>query len=270
MDPVKKVNRNLPKISIIVTSYNKKKYIAQTLQSILDQRYPNLEIIVIDDGSTDNSLQIINSFARKNPKTVKVYVQKNQGQKKATNLGITKSKGEILNFLNSDDYFEENILSEIGEYFHNNPTVLWLTGYCDIVNQNNNQIYPWVTLYKNFLLKINKYFLLLIVNYITCSGVFIRTLAIEKKGKFKNKKNIFLEYDLWLKLGKLQPPKVIKKKLVHFRLMPDNLTFTKYREILLEDYLTTKKYTSNQLILFLHKINNWGRILLIKIYDWEL
>lgn len=262
MKQLKKADKHLPKISIIVTSYNKEKYISLTLQSILNQQYPSLEIVVVDDGSTDNSLQIINSFAKKHPKIFKVFAQKNKGQIKSTNLGIAKSTGEIVNFLNSDDYFDQDIMLQVGSIFKDDPELLWLTGYSDIINRQNKKIFRWVTGYKNFLLRLNKYQLLLIVNYITFSGVFIKKSALQNLGGFSIGK-VFLEYELWLKLGQLQNPMVIKRNLVHFRLAAGNLTSFKYRDVLTEDYAVTKRYTSNKLLLLLHKINNFGRILLI-------
>ncbi len=263
MEKIKKENKILPKISIIVTSYNKYNYIKKTLQSILDQKYPSLEVIVIDDGSTDKSVAIINSFTKRHPHIFKVFIQKNQGQLEATNLGILKSTGEVLNFLNSDDYFDHNILLEVGNSFKDNSKLLWLTGYSNIVDKYNRQIFQLVTRYKNLLLRLNKYYLLLIVNYITFSSVFIKKSALMKMGKFSNRNNIFLEYELWLRLGKLQSPKVIKRNLVNFRLAPGNLTTTKFRDVLREDDLVVKKFTSNKLILFLHQLNNIGRIFLM-------
>lgn len=257
------ISEGLPKISIIVTSYNKEKYIPHTLQSILDQKYPFLEIVVVEDGSRDASLKIVQSFVKKYPEIFKLFIQKNQGQIKATNLGLLKSTGEIVNFLNSDDNFDKDILLDVGKNFRDDPELLWLTGYAAIIDQNDKQIYPWVSMYKNFLLKLNKYFLLLIVNYITFSSVFIRRSAINGLGKFTNKRSVFLEYALWLKLGKLQMPKIIKKNLVHFRLTSGNLTLSIYKEVLEEDYLAAKRHTLNPLILLFHKVNNLSRILLI-------
>lgn len=92
----------MPLISIIVPIYNAEKYLSECLESLLNQTYSNLEIICINDGSTDNSLKIINSYAQKDSR-IKVYSQSNQGVSKTRNFGIENANGEYIMFMDSDD-----------------------------------------------------------------------------------------------------------------------------------------------------------------------
>src|ERR1700733_14532761 len=99
-----------PKISIVTPSYNKGQYIEQTIQSVLDQNYPNLEYIIIDGGSTDNTIEIIEKYAP----YLKYWVsEKDKGQANAINKGLQYCTGEIFNWLNSDDYLEPDSLEKI-------------------------------------------------------------------------------------------------------------------------------------------------------------
>ena len=93
---------NSPKVSIIVPIYNTEKYLTKCLDSITNQTYRNLEIILVDDGSSDNSGKIADDYAKKD-KRIQVIHQKNAGQSAARNVGIKKSTGDYLSFIDSDD-----------------------------------------------------------------------------------------------------------------------------------------------------------------------
>lgn len=102
---------NSPKISIIVPVYNTEKYLDKCISSLINQTLKEIEIICINDGSTDNSLKILEKFASKD-KRIKIFSQENQGQSAARNFGIKHATGEYLGFVDADDwvdlkYFEE-------------------------------------------------------------------------------------------------------------------------------------------------------------------
>src|SRR5580698_4662849 len=88
-----------PLVSIIIPSYNSENHLAETIKSALSQTWVNKEIIIIDDGSTDSSVQIAKGFES----NVKVLVQKNKGASAARNAGLKEAKGDYIQFLDSDD-----------------------------------------------------------------------------------------------------------------------------------------------------------------------
>ena len=100
------------KISIIVPVYNASKYLGKCLQSLINQTLPDIEIICINDGSTDNSLEILKEFEQKNV-DIKVFSQKNKGQSIARNFGIRQAKGEYIGFLDADDWADEQMFEEL-------------------------------------------------------------------------------------------------------------------------------------------------------------
>ena len=102
----------LPLISVIVPVYNVESSLPKCLESIIEQTYRNLEIILVDDGSTDNSLAILRIFALKD-KRIKVVSKDNGGASSARNVGISMANGEYLAFIDADDYVDVNYLQEL-------------------------------------------------------------------------------------------------------------------------------------------------------------
>jgi glycosyltransferase involved in cell wall biosynthesis len=105
---------NLPKISIVTPSYNQGRYLEETILSVINQHYPNLEYIIIDGGSDDNSIDIIKKYSSH----INYWVsEKDSGQSEAINKGFRKCTGDIVTWLNSDDYYPDGTLLKVGDYF---------------------------------------------------------------------------------------------------------------------------------------------------------
>lgn len=102
----------MDKISIIIPVYNSEKYLEQCIKSVLVQTYDNWEVIIIDDGSKDNTAQIYNKFAKENNK-IKIIYQKNQGVSAARNKGLEMANGEYITFLDADDWYEKDYLEKM-------------------------------------------------------------------------------------------------------------------------------------------------------------
>ena len=101
------------KVSVIVTSYNHEKYIEQCIQSIFNQTYKNIELIIIDDGSTDSSPQKINKLVTHSPfEETTVIIQKNKGACVSRNIGLDKATGDFVLMVDSDNYLDNNYVKE--------------------------------------------------------------------------------------------------------------------------------------------------------------
>lgn len=126
-----------PKISIVTPSYNQGAFIEQTIQSIVNQHYPNLEYIIIDGGSTDNTVNIIKKYAQH----ITYWVSEaDNGQSHAINKGIAKCSGDIFNWINSDDFLEPDSLFHIAEEYSKNPFAV----LCGRVNVFDNSTFSHV------------------------------------------------------------------------------------------------------------------------------
>ena len=113
------------KYSIIVPVYNVEKYLGKCLNSLVNQKNDNYEIIIVNDGSTDNSQKIIDVYEKKYPKLIKSFEKENGGLSSARNYGIDNSNGKYLLFVDSDDYVSDNYLEVLDDSVNiNNPDIL--------------------------------------------------------------------------------------------------------------------------------------------------
>ena len=130
-----------PRITVVTAVYNGERYLEETILSVLHQGYPNLEYIIVDDGSTDGSAEII----RKYEKHLAWWVsQQNQGMYASLNTAFAKSTGEIMGWLNADDKLHTNGLFLVGRVFLDLPDVEWITGRPTIFNEEGMTmiVYP--------------------------------------------------------------------------------------------------------------------------------
>jgi glycosyltransferase involved in cell wall biosynthesis len=139
-----------PKLSIITPSFNQAQYLEQTIDSVLSQHYPFLEYIIVDGGSTDGSKEIIKKYEKHLASWVS---EPDEGQSHAINKGIRRATGEIINWLNSDDYYEPNTLKIVTEAF-NDPAITCFCGRSRLFNEKGTVSHSRGTdIYRDNLLK---------------------------------------------------------------------------------------------------------------------
>lgn len=110
----------MPKISVIVPVYNTEKYLEKCFDSLINQTMNDIEIIVVNDGSPDNSQEIIDRYKELYPDKIKCFVQENKGQAAARNFGIRQATGEFISFVDSDDYLEPETYDTVYTYAEQN------------------------------------------------------------------------------------------------------------------------------------------------------
>lgn len=244
--------RKLPRITVITPSFNQAKFIKKTIDSVLVQNYPDVEYLVYDGGSTDGTVDVLRSYGRK----IRWISQKDKGQSEAINQGLKKATGEIVCFLNSDDYFTSDCLFTVGNYFKENPKSQWVTGKCKVVNSKNQEIRKLVTIYKNFFLK---YFrnrsILQIINYISQPSTFWRKTLVEKIGLFDVTLNYSMDYDYWLKMIDKCPLYFIDKYLSCYRVHDSSKAVTSPRLQFSAEFAIVNRYTNSPLTLFFHWVH---------------
>lgn len=165
-----------PKVSIIVALYNKEKYIKKCLKSLINQTLKDIEIIVVNDCSTDKSLEIVKSFDDKRIKVINN--KKNKGIGITRNIGVSKSSGEYIGFVDADDYVEKEVYESYYTYAKENNLDLLTTDYFKIIN--NKKEYFKVDNFKITNIEKNKNIINLI-NYGPCNKLFKRELIINNE-----------------------------------------------------------------------------------------
>ncbi len=137
---ISKQKKQWPKISIITPSYNQGKYIERTIKSVLDQNYPNLEYIVMDGGSTDETVDILKKYDDK----IIWTSEPDKGQTDAINKGIRRSTGDIIGYLNSDDTYEPEAFTTVANFFVSHPQAAFIHGKGKHIDENDTYIedYP--------------------------------------------------------------------------------------------------------------------------------
>jgi glycosyltransferase involved in cell wall biosynthesis len=243
---------DLPSISLITPTYNQAGYIEQTIESVISQNYPYLEYIVIDGGSTDGTLDILNKYGNK-------YFwmsEKDRGQSDALNKGMKIAKGDIIGFINSDDILAPQSLWKVGRFFLEHPEAYWLTGKCRTIDENGNEIRKLVTLYKNIWVNTRSLIALKVMNYISQPATFWRRDVMENVGYFNETYHYSMEYDLWMRIGSKYSLFFLPEYLASFRIHPSSKAGSSAKEPFDADLEIMKHYSHGPLLPFLHAVHN--------------
>ena len=202
------------KVSIIVPVYNLQDYIGQCVQSLISQTYTNLEIILIDDGSTDNSLPTLKSFARKDDRIVVLH-QENNGAAAARNAGLKRASGEYIMFVDGDDSLSKDTISLNLKYFID-PELDWVEFPIKRINSEGMEIYS-TTIGESFCPdkeyyvprnKLVEWFLNKRLSRLVCGGIYrsqsIKGLTFPEHQYYEDS-FFFLDIMTRTKKGKLSP-----------------------------------------------------------------
>lgn len=241
-----------PKLSIITPSYNQGSFIEQTITSILDQNYPNLEYIVVDGGSTDKTVTILKKYSKR----IKWISEKDNGQADAINKGVRMSTGDIIGYINSDDYYLPNAFERVAEIFIKNKNLQWMTGEYIVVNEKGKKIHSLIVGYKRMWRFFGNTTILSILNFLAQPSTFWRKEVVKKIGLFDTSLKYAFDYDFWLRLSKNFQLYKLTTPLSAFRIHSQAKGTKSYKKQFAEELQVVNRYTKNSVILFLHNLHN--------------
>jgi len=187
-----------PKVSIIIPTYNRADLLSRAIKSALNQTFKDFELIVVDDGSTDNTRQVVEGFQQKDERIKYIWQENSGAPAKPKNTGIENSKGEYVAFLDSDDEFvPEKIEKQLNLFLHSKKENLGFVGCNVLIIQQGNIIQEYITpKYKEVFLK------LLESNFIlSSSSVLVKKEVFENIGLHDIRFKCSEDWDMWIRIA---------------------------------------------------------------------
>lgn len=206
--------KKFPKISIVTAVYNGADFIEQTIKSVLEQNYPNLEYIIVDGGSTDGTTEIIRKYSDKLAWWVS---EKDDGLYSAVQKGFEHSTGEIMAWINSDDYYSKHCFKTVAEIFSENSKIEWLTGFSIHYDEKDRIIDAWRS--RDFT-RLD--FLMGDYKYVQQESTFWRRTLWEKAGGRLAKYRLAGDFELWLRFSRYAQLYCVNSYFAGFRVRSKN------------------------------------------------
>ncbi len=238
-------------ISIVIPSFNQAEYIGKTIDSILDQDYPDLEIIVMDGGSTDGTLSLLKTYGAR----VKWVSAADKGQSDAINKGLRLARGEIVGYINSDDFLLPGSLETINKLLPQGVPG-WVTGDALIVDELGDEIQKAVRVYKKVLRHMFCRSSLLITNYLVQPSTFWTRQLLKKVGLFDETLHYSMDYDYWLRSLNISNPIISRAVLSAFRIHSKSKGGSQYKAQIAEELEMIHRHTSNSFLITLHILHS--------------
>jgi glycosyltransferase involved in cell wall biosynthesis len=179
---------SLPTFTIITPSYNQGDFLEETIRSVLDQGYPNLEYAIVDGGSTDNSVEIIKKYADRLAWWVS---EKDRGQSHAINKGFARTSGQVMGFINSDDTLKPGALECAGKQFE--AGAKWVVGWVEFVEPGGLNFPQTWQMHE----RVADWF---VTNPLPQQGTFWARELWDKAGPFREDLRFVFDYEFWMRL----------------------------------------------------------------------
>lgn len=209
-------------ISIIMPTYNREVFLPVAIESVIAQSYKELELIIVDDGSTDNSRELINAYAEKDSR-IKYLYQENQRQSVARNYALSIAKGEFICFLDSDNYWPLDKLEKSIKAFEQYPAADIIYGDCVTIDEDGNELHRHnMRRYSGWIAA-----LLLKDNFVSMNTTMTRRKCFDELGGMSGKRRVADDYDLWLKFSTRFCFQYIPEFLAYYRVMENQISSNK-------------------------------------------
>ena len=226
--------KNYPKLSIITPSFNQARYLEKTILSVINQKYPNLEYIIIDGGSTDGSLEIIKKYE----KQLSYWIsESDKGQYHAIQKGFNRSTGEIMGWINSDDAYHSNAFFSVAEIFQSFNDVKWFTGTISFLDETDRIVRAYnARKWSKFNFYNGDY------GWVQQESTFWRRNLWEKAGKTLNLDLKYAaDFELWMRFFRFEKLHSTDALLGGFRIRKENQKTLENLDSYMEELFLTIK-----------------------------
>jgi len=202
-------------ITIIMPCYNAAPHVEQAARSVLDQTYAEIELIVVDDGSTDSSTDIVKHLVTEHPDKIRLIHQDQQGPYVARNLGLAQSSGEFVAFLDADDWWREDFLEKLYTALTTNRNAA--LAYCGWQNTGleGNRGEPYIP--PDYEMEGKSERFLRAASPWPIHAALVRRHAIDEIGGFQTYLPTCMDYDFWLRIGMAHPIVLVPEVMAFYR-----------------------------------------------------
>lgn len=201
--------KQYPLVSVVTPSFNQAAFLDETIQSVLNQDYPNLEYLIVDGGSSDGSRELIQGYAERLAWWVS---EPDQGQTDAINKGFAHAKGHYLAWLNSDDTYLPHAVSRAVSFLEANPLIGMVYGDANLIDEQGQVIGKFPARQTDYPRLRSGYV------HIPQQAAFFRASLWEQVGPLDPTFYFAMDYDLWVRLARLAPLKYVPETWANFRL----------------------------------------------------
>lgn len=208
------------KFSLITPSYNQGRYIKDTIESILNQNYNNFEHIVIDGGSTDNTLDILKKYSH-----IKWISEPDKGPADAINKGFQMASGDVFAWINSDDYYEKNIFHKVESSFKNDDNIQILSGNTNMVSQYGEILHRDKTINydKDYLVRVDP-------EVLRQPPTFFRAEYLQKKGFLNDSIDVVFDLEFFIRLLSSTKLYLIDEPFANYRIHDETLSRRNFKK----------------------------------------
>lgn len=214
-----------PPLSIVTPCLNAAATISRTLESVESNGVYGVEHIVVDGGSTDGTLEILARYP-----DIRVVSEPDDGLADAFNKGAAMATGDVVGWLNADDWYLPGALEAVVAAARSDPGAEWFTGGCPIVDGSGREVRRAVTAYKKFLLRRYSLRLYLTQNFVSCPATFVRRDALVEVCPLPLTYRYSVDYELFLRLARRGDPVVLDRDLAVFVMEEGTLSMTGFEQ----------------------------------------
>jgi glycosyltransferase involved in cell wall biosynthesis len=231
----------MPKVDVIIPAYNAARYLPTAIESVIAQTFEDWRIVLVDDGSTDNTAEVVAPYLEQLGSKFKYIQQLNSGVSAARNTAIRSSSAELLAMLDADDVWAPCRLSESLKCFENRPQVGLSYGFNTCIDLEGKVIATYDRRQKNAEGRIAPYIYMRKVDFVCCSVTF-RRKCVDEVGLFDETLQVTEDRDLWLRIALRYEVALVPKVIAHYRTSPNSLTTNPERMLKAQVRFINKHY----------------------------
>jgi len=241
--------KSSPLVSVFIASYNHERYIEETVQSVIGQKYDNWELIIVDDASSDRSPELLKRFAAEYPEQIKVILlEKNIGVSRAANLAVSEGRGEYLAWIGSDDRMHPDRLARQVAFLQKNKAVAAAFSRVNVIDGDGRAISLDSNIFDKEIGELRLQ--LLGGNFLNAPSVMVRASVWREVGEFNPELLYLQDYDFWLRLLDKHQVIRLEERLTDYRVHGKNLSICKSEDVAFATHYETA-------ICMLNAIQRW-------------